>query len=126
MQYNQVMLAGNLTRDPQVVELKSGTKVARFGLASNRRFRNKAGEKQEETLFIDCECFNKTAELVEQYLKKGRNVFVSGRLKLDQWEDGDGNKRSKINILVNQVDFLDRKEKEQEQGSERESANIPI
>ena len=75
--------------------------MADFGLAINRRYRGGDGEMKEETTFIDVETWGRQAELVGQYLTKGRNCFVEGSLKLDQWEDKSGNKRSKIKVTVN-------------------------
>ncbi len=104
---NRVMLAGNLTRDPQVRFFANERAVADFGLAINRRYRGQDGEQKEETTFVDIECWGRTAELVGQYLTKGRNCFVEGNLKFDQWEDRDGNKRSKLKVVAQQVNFID-------------------
>ena len=96
--YNKVIIAGNLTRDPEVRSLSNDSAVANLGLAVNRRFRDRGGEYQEETTFVDVECWGRTAELVGQYLTKGRACLVEGRLKLDQWEDKEGNRRSKSSL----------------------------
>jgi single-strand DNA-binding protein len=104
--YNRVMLAGNLTRDPQVKFLANESAVAEFGLAINRRYRGQHGEQKEETTFVDVECWGRTAELVGQYLTKGRNCFIEGSLKLNQWEDRDGNKRSKLKVIASNVQFI--------------------
>jgi single-strand DNA-binding protein len=103
--FNKVILAGNLTRDVEVRKLTSGTSVATLGLASNRNF-TVNGEKKEETLFVDVEVWGKTAELCGEYLSKGRNILVEGRLKLDSWEDADGKKRSKVLVTAESVQFL--------------------
>ncbi len=103
---NSVNVAGNLTRDPQVRFFNDDKCVCDFGLAINRKYRGGDGEMKEEVTFVDVECWNKQAELVGQYLTKGRNCLVEGSLKLDQWEDKDGNKRSKIKISAQRVHFI--------------------
>ena len=104
--YNRVTIAGNLTRDPEVRFLAGERAVAHFGLAINRRWKDKDGQAQEETLFVDCEAWGRTAELVGQYLTKGSGAFIEGRLKLDAWEDKDGQKRSKIKVVADSVQFI--------------------
>jgi len=107
---NRVTLMGNLTRDPELRTLPSGNAVAALGLAINRRWKNQQGEQQEETTFVDCEAFGKTAEVLAQYLKKGRPVYIEGRLKLDMWEDKEGGKRSKMKVIVDNFQFIDSKQ----------------
>ena len=104
--FNRVILVGNLTRDPEVKYLPSGTPVATFGLAVNRKYTSKEGEKKEEVDFFDIETWNKTAEVCSGFLNKGRAVLVEGRLKQDRWEDENGNKRSKFKIVAQTVQFL--------------------
>ena len=104
---NKVMLMGNLTRDPELRYTPSNTAVVNLGLAINRRWRNQQGEQQEETSFIDCEAWGRTAEVINQYLKKGRPIFIEGRLKLDQWQDKDGGNRSKLKVVVENFQFVD-------------------
>jgi single-strand DNA-binding protein len=107
MNYNKVMLAGNLTRDPQVRFFANERAVADFGLAINRRYKGNDGQMKEETTFVDVECWGRTAELVGQYLTKGSPAFIEGRLKLDSWEDKkDGQKRSKLKVLADTVQFM--------------------
>ena len=105
---NNVQLAGNLTRDPQVRFFADERAVADFGLAINRRYREKgSGEVKEETTFIDVETWGRQAELVGQYLSKGRNCMIEGSLKLDQWEDkASGAKRTKIKVVAQRVHFI--------------------
>lgn len=105
--YNKVLLMGNLTRDVEIRHTSGNTAVANIGLAVNRRFRTQSGENREETTFVDCEAWGRTAEVMGQYLSKGRPVFVEGRLKLDEWEDRDGNKRSKLRVVVENFQFVD-------------------
>ncbi len=107
--YNKIMLMGNLTRDPQLSYLPSNTPVVEFGLAVNRRFRRQDGEQGEETLYVDCRAFGRTAELLNQYTAKGRPLFVEGRLQLDQWEDKEGNRRSKHRVFIENFQFIDSK-----------------
>ncbi len=105
--FNKVILAGNLTRDPQLSYLPSQTPVVEFGLAINRRWRGPNGETREETCFIDCNCFGKQAEVFNQYMAKGRAVLVEGRLQYDTWQGQDGQKRSKHRVNVMSFQFLD-------------------
>ncbi len=107
---NRVMLMGNLTRDPELRYTNSNMAVINFGLAINRRWRNQAGDQQEETVFVDCEAWGKQAETINQYLKKGRPVYLEGRLKLDQWEDKEGQKRSKLKVVVEGFQFIDARQ----------------
>jgi single-strand DNA-binding protein len=104
---NRVLLMGNLTRDPELRYLPSQMPVVSLGLAINRRWKNKQGEQQEEAVFVDCEAFGRTAEVINQYLKKGRPIFIEGQLRLDQWTDKDGNKRSKLKVFVENFQFVD-------------------
>jgi single-strand DNA-binding protein len=106
---NRVMLMGNLTRDPELRYLPSNMPVVALGLAINRRWKNQQGEQQEEVTFVDCEAFGRTAEVINQYLKKGRPIFIEGRLKLDQWQDKEGNKRAKMKVIVEGFEFIDAK-----------------
>ena len=104
--FNKVLLVGNLTRDPELKHTPSNQAVAQIGLAVNRQFNTKDGEKREETTFVDCEAWGRTAEVMSQYLAKGRPVLVEGRLKLDQWQDKDGNNRSKLKVVIENFQFL--------------------
>ena len=104
---NRVFLMGNLTRDPELRYLPSNTAVANIGVAVNRRWRNQQGEQQEETTFVDCESFGRQAEVINQYLRKGRPIFIEGRLKLDQWQDKEGNNRSRMKVIVERFEFID-------------------
>jgi single-strand DNA-binding protein len=103
---NKVMLMGNLTRDPELRYLPSNAAVVGFGMAINRRWKNQAGESQDEVAFVDLEAFGRTAEVLNQYVKKGDPIYIEGRLKLDQWQDRDGNTRSKPKVVVESFEFL--------------------
>ena len=104
---NRVLLMGNLTRDPELRYLPSNTPVVSLGLAVNRRWRNQQDQQQEETTFVDCEAFGRSAEVINQYLRKGRPVFIEGRLRLDQWQDKEGQNRSKLKVVVESFQFVD-------------------
>ena len=103
---NTVNVAGNLTRNPEVKFLSNETALATFGIAINRKYRGGDGEMKEETTFVEVECWKRQAELVGQYLTKGRNCLIEGSLKLDQWEDKAGKKQSRLKILAQRVHFL--------------------
>ena len=108
--YNKVILVGNLTRDVELKYTPSGTAIAKFGLATNRTYKDpQTGENKQETMFIDITVFGRSAEIVNQYLSKGRRVLVEGRLVLDQWVDSTGQKRSKHSIVAEKVQFMDTK-----------------
>lgn len=106
---NRVLLIGRLTRDPELRYTATGTPVADFGLAVNRFRKNPDGTTQEETTFVDITTWSRTAELASQYLGKGRQVFVEGRLKFDQWTSPEGQKRSKLTVVADNLQFLDAK-----------------
>jgi single-strand DNA-binding protein len=109
---NKVMLAGNLTRKPEVRPIGNDKSVTSFGIAINKRYKAGNGEQREEVTFIDVEAWNKTGELVAQYLDKGSSCFIEGSLKLDQWDDKDGQKRSKLKVVADNVQFLSFKDKD--------------
>lgn len=105
--FNRVILVGNLTRDPEYKQLPSGQALCRLGLAVNRQFKNKqTGSTTQEVCYIDIDVWGPQAESCRQYLKKGRPVLVEGRLKLDSWEDQQGQTRSKHTIVADRVLFL--------------------
>ena len=105
--YNRIILVGNLTRDPQLKFLPSQMPVVEFGLAVNHKWRSKTGEDREEVLFIDCSCFGRGAEVINQYCQKGKQLLVEGRLKLDTWEDKQGGgKRSKHTVVVDNFQLM--------------------
>ena len=105
---NKTMLIGNLTRDVEVKYTASGAAVANFGLAVNRTYTNSDGEKTEEVCFVDMVAWNRLAEICGDYLSKGSPVFVEGRLQMDNWEDQDGKKRSKLKVVAQNIQFLGR------------------
>ena len=105
--YNKVMLLGNLTRDPEVKYTPKGSAVADIGLAVNRTYTTDGGEKREETTFVDVTMWGRQAEIAGEYLKKGRPLFVEGRLQLDTWDDKQtGQKRSKLRVVCENFQML--------------------
>lgn len=104
---NKVMLLGNLTRDPELRYTPQGSAVCEFALAMNYSYTNKqSGQKVEEVSFIDIVAWGRTGEICAEYLKKGRQVFVEGRLKQDRWESPEGKKMSKIRVIAENVQFI--------------------
>lgn len=106
--FNKVILAGNLTRDPELRYTPSGTAIAKFGLAINRKWKDAQNQVREEVTFVDVDAFGKSAETIANYLKKGRPILVEGRLKLDQWEDKQTQqKKSRLGVVLESFTFLD-------------------
>ena len=104
---NRVLLIGNLTRDPEIRYTPKGTAVAEIGIAVNRVFSGEDGEKREEVTFVDVTLWSRLAEIAEQYLKKGRSVFIEGRLQLDSWDDKQtGQKRSRLRVVGENLQML--------------------
>ena len=104
---NRVLLIGNLTRDPEVRYTPKGTAVAELGIAINRIYSGDDGEKKEETTFVDVTLWARQAEVAGQYLKKGRPVFIEGRLQLDTWDDKQsGQKRSRLRVVGENIQLL--------------------
>ena len=115
--FNKVILIGNLTRDPELRVTANGNSICKLGLAVNRAYMTKDGDRREETTFIDVDAFGKPAEIISKYMRKGRPLMVEGRLKLDQWES-DGQKRSKLSVVLENFQFLGGRD---ESGSDSES-----
>jgi single-strand DNA-binding protein len=107
---NRVILIGNLTRDPQLNYLPNNTAVCEFGIATNKKFKGRDGTVKEDVCFVDCTCFGKSGEAINQYMQKGGSIYIEGRLKLDQWEDkNSGGKRSKLKVVVEEFQFIGSK-----------------
>ncbi len=105
--FNKVILAGNLTRDPQLSYLPSNTPVCEFGLAVNRKWKSQqTGEMKEEVCFVDCRAFGRQAETISQYMTKGQPFLLEGRLRFEQWESKEGQKRSRLSVVVENFQFL--------------------
>ncbi len=121
---NKVMLIGNLTRDPELRYTPKGTAVADIAIAINRIWNNDQGQRQEETTFVDVTLWGRQAELAQQYLSKGRGVYIEGRLQMDTWDDKTtGQKRSKLKVIAENLQFLpDGRGGQQQQGAPRQQA----
>jgi single-strand DNA-binding protein len=108
--FNKVIIAGNLTRDPELRYTPKGSAVAKIGMAVNRTWKNEAGESKEEVSFIDIEAWGRQAEVIAQYMRKGRPLLVEGRLKQDTWEDKTTHqKQSKLKVVLESFSFIDSK-----------------
>ncbi len=107
--FNRVILIGNLTRDPEIRYLQSGSAVADVGLAVNDKRKNANGEWIEEVTFVDVVLWGRTAEVAGEYLSKGSPVFIEGRLKLDRWEGKDGQKQSKMRVVCERMQMIGAK-----------------
>jgi single-strand DNA-binding protein len=107
---NKVMLMGNTTRDAELRTLPSGTTICEFALATNRVYKTTSGEEKQETVFIDCTAFGRTGEVIAEYCPKGRQLFVEGRLHYETWEDKNGNRRSKLSVIVESFQFVGGRE----------------
>ena len=104
--YNRVILMGNLTRDPQLKYLPNNTAVCEFGLATNRKWRDRDGNMKEDTCFIEVAAFGRMGETLNQYMSKGKPILIEGRLKFDSWTGQDGTKRSKLSVVAENMQFL--------------------
>ena len=104
--YNRVILLGNLTRDPQLSYTPNQTAVVDFGLATNRRWTGQDGQQKQETCFVDCWAFGRTAENINKHLSKGSPLLVEGRLTFESWTAQDGTKRSKLRVSVERFQFI--------------------
>ena len=124
--YNRIVMVGNLTRDPDYKQLTSGQAVCRLGLATNRQFKSRqSGDMVQEVCFVDIDVWGAQAESCRQYLQKGRQVLIEGRLKFDTWEDPNGQNRSKHTIVADRVVFLAAQEtlSEERTGTQRAESN---
>ena len=120
--FNQITLQGNLTKDIELKYLQSGTAVGNTSIAVNKKYKTQSGEQKEEVLFLDVTMFGKTAEIANQYLKRGAKVLLAGELKLDTWKAQDGTNRSKHSMTANNLVMLDSKpdgQPQQQQGSQQ-------
>lgn len=126
MSLNKVILIGNLTRNPEPRKTGGGTSVCGFDIAVNRKFKGANGEAKDEVTFVSCEAWGKTADNVCQYLSKGSQVLIEGRLKLDQWEK-DGVKKQRLSVVCETVQFLNGKKSAEKEaaGENFESQSQP-
>ena len=104
--FNKVILLGNLTRDPETRVTANGNTICKLGMAVSRVYSTREGERKEETTFVDIDAFGKQAEVITKYMRKGRPLMVEGRLKLDQWETNEGQKRSKLGVVLENFQFV--------------------
>ena len=104
--FNKVILMGNLTRDPELRVTPKGTAVCQIGLAVNSSYKDKDGNSREEVTFVDVDVFGRQAEVIAKYMNKGRPILVEGRLKLDSWETKEGEKRSKLKVILDSFTFV--------------------
>ena len=125
--YNRIIMMGNLTRDPELRQLQSGGTVCRFGIASNRQFKNRqTGTVTQDVCFIDVDVWGGQADACNQYLQKGRPVLVEGRLKFDSWKDAEGQTRNKYSIVAETVQFLGSNTAEQADDSLVQTATVDV
>jgi single-strand DNA-binding protein len=123
---NKVFLIGNLTRDPELKYTANGVGIAKFGLAVNRTYNSQDGEKKEDTCFVDVTAWDKLAEVCAEHLTKGRLVLIEGRLQYQSWENEDGTKRSKLEVVAQNVQFLGSKQENGEETESTDDSDIPF
>ncbi len=109
MSYNKIILQGNLVREIEIKYSAGGMAIGKTSIAVNHKFKSKTGESKEDVLFVDLNFFGRTAEILNQYCRKGSKVLIDGTLKLDQWTAADGSKRSKHSVAVTTLQMLDAK-----------------
>ena len=117
--FNKVILMGNLTRDPELRVTPGGLSICKLGLAVNRTYKDREGNRREDTTFVDVESFGQQAELLSKYMTKGRPIFIEGRLKFDSWENAEGEKRSKLGVVLENFQFMGGRGEEDGGGSSR-------
>lgn len=121
---NRVIIMGNLTSDPTLRRLESGSAVGELGIAMTESYRNRQGEQVESTCYVDVAVWNKNAESCDKYLKKGSGVLVEGRLQLDQWTDKEGQVRKKLRVKADRVQFVDPPPKSQSTSRTRTAETV--
>ncbi|MFV0485094.1 MAG: single-stranded DNA-binding protein [Candidatus Saccharimonadales bacterium] len=104
--FSKAIIMGNLTRDPEMRSTPSGSQVCGFSVAVNRTFKDSSGQQQEAVSFIDCSAWGRAGEIIAQYAKKGSGIMISGRLDQRSWEDKEGQKRSRVEIIVEDFNFV--------------------
>lgn len=129
MNYNKVTLIGNLTRNPELSYTPNQVAVVNFGMAINRKWKNKDGREGEETCFVDCVAFGKSGENINKYMEKGKPLLVEGRLTFDSWTAQDGTKRNKLKVTVEYFGFVpvaDKARTEAEANRPKGDGEIPF
>jgi len=122
---NRVLLIGNLTRDPQVRYTPSGSAVVEFGLATNRRYVNRDGKQVDDACFIDVSMWGKRGITISEYFKKGSPIFIEGRLSFREWEDQNGNRRSKLSVVAEDFQFIGGRSSGSQQGQTQRQDSTP-
>lgn len=125
--FNKVILLGNLTRDPELRVTPAGQSICKIAVATTRVFNDKEGNQREETTYIDIDSFGRQAEVISQYFTKGKPILVEGRLRLDQWETNEGEKRNKLKVMLESFTFVGSKasnENNAEQNYEQHSPPV--
>ena len=123
MAFNQIIIIGNLTKDIEMKYLPSGSAIAKSSIATSHKYKTQAGEQKEEVCFLDFSVFGKQAEILNQYVRKGSKVFLTGRLVFEQWTAQDGSNRSRHSLRVENFKFLDSKSDNQNQSSSQHQQN---
>ncbi len=123
--FNKVILLGNLTRDPETRVTANGNTICKLGMAVSRVYSTRDGERREETTFVDIDAFGKQAEVITKYMRKGRPLMVEGRLKLDQWETNEGQKRSKLGVVLENFQFVGGRDDNDSSGGGYEQSSPP-
>jgi single-strand DNA-binding protein len=124
MSFSNVTLHGNIVRDIETRNVGTAS-VAGFSVAVNRKWKDKDGETREEVSYIDCEAWGKTGEVIAQYMSKGSPIIVVGRLKQDSWESKEGEKRTKLKVVVEQFDFVGGKDRDASPAPTKSRAPAP-
>jgi single-strand DNA-binding protein len=124
--FNKVILMGNLTRDPELRVTPKGTAVCQIGVAVNSTYKDKEGNQKEEVTFVDVDVFGRQAEVIAKYMSKGRPILVEGRLKLDSWESKEGEKRSKLKVVLENFQFVGSRGESGDAGSGGASADESV
>ena len=114
--FNKVILMGNLTRDPELRVTANGLSICKMSLATNRVFNSQDGERREEVTYVDVDAFGRQAEIISKYMTKGRPILIEGRLKLDSWETQQGEKRSKLFVVLERFHFMGGREDSADSG----------
>jgi single-strand DNA-binding protein len=123
--FNKVILLGNLTRDPETRVTANGNTICKLGMAVSRVYSTRDGERREETTFVDIDAFGNQAEVITKYMRKGRPLMVEGRLKLDQWETNEGQKRSKLGVILENFQFVGGRDENDASGGGYEQSSPP-
>ena len=124
--YNQVILMGNLTKEPELRYIPSGAPVCNFGLAVNRAYTDSNGEKHEDVCYVDIVCWNRLAEVTAEYLHKGSPAFIEGRLQQRTWETEDGQRRYKHEVVARSVQFLSNGNREKDDTGDEAEDDVPF